>query len=127
MCQNVPLEIVKVAYLGCIFCTVDTYILLTESPNTGVFGRFCCLYFLSGKGDEQMKFSKRCLAMLLTLLMVLSVASTSALATENAVTGTEVSPSQTTSSKKGEFQKYKYSDYEADHKDAPYPIPLPPA
>lgn len=67
-----------------------------------------------------MKFSKRCLAMLLTLLMVLSVASTSALATENAVTGTEVSPSQTTSSKKGEFQKYKYSDYEADHKDAPY-------
>lgn len=66
-----------------------------------------------------MKFSKRCLAMLLTLLMVLSVASTSALATETAATGTDVSSTQATS-KKGEFEKYKYSDYEADHKDAPY-------
>ncbi len=59
-----------------------------------------------------MKLSKRCLAMLLTLIMVLSVATGTVLAEDTAATG---AASSGTTNTKGEFTKYKYSDYRADH------------
>lgn len=62
-----------------------------------------------------MKFSKRCLAMLLTVIMVLSVATGTVLADGTAATG---AASSGTTNTKGEFTKYKYSDYRADHDNA---------
>ncbi|MBR3844185.1 MAG: extracellular solute-binding protein [Clostridia bacterium] len=69
-----------------------------------------------------MKFTKRCLAMMLTFVMILSVASSSVWATETTVTGTDVPAAETgtTSAKGSAFSKYKYSDYIEDHKETPY-------
>ena len=60
--------------------------------------------------------------MFLVLLTLLSVASSTVVGA-NTVTGTDVSTSTSTNgatNTKGEFVKYKYSDYKADHADAEY-------
>lgn len=128
MCQNVHFQIVEVAYLPVEFAQITRPFLLLNRQILVNLVDFVCFYFVSGKGDEQMKFMKRCLAMLLMSVMLVSVAGSGVFAVEtedgsSQTSAQKVATGQSTAEPTGKtaaFSKYKYSEYIKDHSETPY-------
>lgn len=121
------MQIVNFAY-SVVRCAhgVQIFLLLNRQIMTYLVDFVISLQVDSGKGDEQMKFVKRCLAALLTLVMVLSVAGSAAFAVPETGGEPDASATDTNGNEKGaekenaSFSRYKYSDYIKDHADAAY-------